>query len=239
MSLVFNENLFLMILFWLLSYLLTIWLISCLFPAMPVTQTKGEHKSKAKWLPNLRRCQKLAFQSRCWCEYLVLMMTAILSQWVILPVAAAGGEESIQNVATFSDEMIVGVSLIAAMVVGTGWQMIKSRLIESGITALVVMVSLLHLMIGVDELLVLASGVGYLTIFSALYLLPVPMLKELRAPLYWFLTVYTMLMLFSFFANHPWAMKDGMVQWLRLLSKTAEVVLLVLLIANWRQHKTN
>lgn len=232
-----NNPLFVMIPFWLASYLLTIWLISCLFPAMPVTNTKTRFNNKANQWLNVRQNRQPTFQYRRWREYLVLIMTTILLQWVVLPVAASGGEESIQSAATFSNEMIIGVSLTAAMVVGTGWHMIKSRWIESAIAGLVVMTSLLHLMIGVDALLILASGVGYLTIFSALYLLPVPMLKELRAPLYWFLTVYTMLMVFSFFASHPWGMKDGSLEWLRLLSNITQVILLVLLIVNWRQQK--
>jgi len=40
-------NLIFMLLFWLGSYLLTIWLMSCLFPATPVSQQKKRIKSKS------------------------------------------------------------------------------------------------------------------------------------------------------------------------------------------------
>ena len=165
------------------------------------------------------------------------ILTTILSFLIILPVAAHGEEETVA--ATFSDSMILGTSLVAAVVVGLvlmAWPAIQLRSIQLVIAALVVMTAIVHLMAGVDAPLLLANGVGYVAILAALYLLPVNFLKGLRTPLYWLLIAYTVITIISFFAIHPWGIEDGSLDWLGLVTKAAEVVLIALVLVDWRQQ---
>ena len=164
-------------------------------------------------------------------------LTAILSLLIVLPVAAHGDEETVA--ATFSDGMILATSLIAAVVVGLvlmAWPAMQLRPIQLVIAALVVMTAIVHLMAGADAPLLLANGVGYLAILAALYLLPVNFFKSLRVPLYWLLIAYTVITIISFFAIHPGGMEDGSLDWLGLITKAAEVVLIALVFVDWRQH---
>ncbi len=167
------------------------------------------------------------------------IMTAILSLLIILPVAAHGGEEEAAAASAFSDSMILGISLIAAVVVGIAlmaWPAIELRPIQLLISALVVMTAVVHLMAGVDAPLLLANGVGYLAILAALYLLPVNFLKGLRTPLSWLLIAYTLITIISFFVIHPLGIEDGSLDWLGLVTKAVEVVLIALLLIDWRQQ---
>ena len=165
------------------------------------------------------------------------ILTVILSLLIVLPVAAHGDEETVA--ATFSDGMILGTSLAAAVVVGLGlmaWSAIQLRSIQLVIAALVVMTAVVHLMAGADAPLLLANGVGYLAILAVLYLLPVNFFKGLRVPLYWLLIAYTVITIISFFVIHPGGMEDGSLDWLGLITKAAEVILVVLVLVDWRQH---
>ena len=167
------------------------------------------------------------------------IITAILSLLIVLPVAAHGGEEE-AAAAGFSDGMILVISLVAAVVVGLGlmaWSAIQLRPIQLLIAALVVLTAVVHLMVGVEAPLLLANGVGYLAILAALYLLPVNFFKGLRVPLYWLLIAYTLITIISFFVIHPGGMEDGSLDWLGLVTKAAEVVLVVLVFVDWRQHR--
>ena len=168
------------------------------------------------------------------------ILTVILSLLIILPVAAHGDEESAAT--TFSDGTILTISLIAAVVVGVAFMAlpaIKLRPIQIAIAALVVMSAIVHLMAGADAPLLLVNGLGYVAILAALYLLPVKLFKDLRVPLYWLLIAYTVITIISFFVIHPWGMADGSLDWLGLVTKAAEVVLIALVLVDWRQHRQN
>lgn len=168
------------------------------------------------------------------------IMTAILSLLIILPVAAHGGEEEAAAASAFSDSMILGISLIAAVVVGIAlmaWPAIQLRPIQLLISALVVMTAIVHLMVGIDAPLLLANGVGYVAILAALYLLPVKLFKGLRTPLSWLLIAYTIITIISFFVIHPGGIEDGSLDWLGLVTKAVEVVLIALLFLDWRQQR--
>ena len=159
-------------------------------------------------------------------------LTAILSLLIVLPVAAHGDEETVA--ATFSDGMILGISLVAAVVAGVVLR--KLGAIQRVIAALVVMTAVVHLMVGIEAPLLLANGVGYLAILAVLYLLPVNFRGGLRVPLYWLLIAYTLITIISFFVFHPGGMEDGSLDWLGLVTKAAEVILVVLVLVDWRQH---
>ncbi|MGB0389438.1 MAG: hypothetical protein ACPGWR_31855 [Ardenticatenaceae bacterium] len=162
------------------------------------------------------------------------ILTAILLLLIVLPVAAHGDEETVA--ATFSDGMILTVSLIAAVVAGVGLRAIKLRAIQLAIAALVVMTAIVHLMAGVDAPLLLANGLGYVAILAALYLLPIKLFKDLRVPLYWLLIAYTVITIISFFVIHPWGIEDGSLSFFGLVTKAAEVLLIALLLVDWRQQ---
>ena len=170
------------------------------------------------------------------------ILTTILSLLIVLPVAAHGDEETVA--ATFSDGVILGTSLVAAVVAGVGWR--KLRPIQRAIAALVVMTGIVHLMAGVDdEVLLLLNGLGYPIILAAIYFMPTQPFrgmffkpfKSFKGILYWLLIAYTAMTIISFFAIHPWGISDGSLDWLGLVTKMAEVVLVALVLVDWWQHR--
>lgn len=174
------------------------------------------------------------------------VLTAILSLLIVLPVAAHGDEES--AAATFTDETILTVSLITAVVVGLAFVIlpaIKLRPIQLGIAALVVMTAVVHLMAGVDEFILLLNGLGYPVILAAIYFMPIRPFKDIffkpfksfKGILYWLLIGYTTITIASFFVIHPWGIEDGALDWLGVVTKAAEVVLIALVLVDWWQHR--
>ena len=164
------------------------------------------------------------------------ILTAILSFLIIWSVPPHGGEDEVA--AAFSDGMILTTSLMAAVVVGVGLRTIKLRPVQMAIAALVIMTGIVHLMSGVDdELLLLLNGLGYVAILAALHLLPMSLFKSLRVPLYGLLIAYTLITIISFFAIHPWGIANGELDWLGLVTKAAEVVLVALVLVDWWQHR--
>ena len=170
------------------------------------------------------------------------ILTTILSFLIILPVAAHGEEETVA--ATFSDSIILGTSLVAAVVAGVGLR--KLGPIQRAIAALVVMTGIVHLMAGVDdEVLLLLNGLGYPIILAAVYFMPTQPFKGMfftpfksfKGILYWLLIGYTTITVISFFLIHPWGIANGQLDWLGLVTKAAEVVLVVLVLVDWRQHR--
>ena len=162
------------------------------------------------------------------------ILTAILSFLIIWSVPPHGGEDEVA--AAFSDGMILTTSLMAAVVVGVGLRTIKLRPVQMAIAALVIMTAIVHLMSGVDdELLLLLNGLGYVAILAALHLLSMSLFKGLRVPLYGLLIAYTLITIISFFAIHPWGIANGELDWLGLVTKAAEVVLVALVLVDWRQ----
>lgn len=177
------------------------------------------------------------------------VLTVILSLLIVLPVAAHGDEES--AAATFSNETTLTVSLLAAVVLGVAFvalPSIKLRLIQIAIAALVVMTAVVHLMVGIDdEFILLLNGLGYPVILAAVYFMPTQPFKGMffkpfksfKGILYWVLIGYTALTVISFFVIHPWGIADGAIDWLGLVTKAAEVVLVALVLVDWWQHRQN
>jgi len=167
------------------------------------------------------------------------VLTVILSLLIVYPVAAHGGEES--TAATFGGGTTLTVSLIAAVVLGVAFAAlpaIKLRPIQIAIAALVVMTAVVHLMAGIDDdVLLLLNGLGYPIILAALYWQPFKPFKSFKGILYWLLIGYTTITIISFFVIHPWGIADGSLDWIGLVTKAAEVVLVALVLVDWWQHR--
>jgi cobalt/nickel transport system ATP-binding protein len=88
---------------------------------------------------------------------------------------------------------------------------------------------------GATEYLLYLNGVGYLVLLILLYFAPLGPLELYRRWLYGVLAVYILITIIGYFVVHPWGMHGDALDTLGLLTKAVELVLLGLLMVDYRR----
>ena len=164
------------------------------------------------------------------------VLAGFLSFMTILPVLAHDGEEEIAI--TLSGRITLTIAVVAAMVLVAvlvrlpGIQLSRR---QYSIIGLVVTTAVIHLLIGLNDVILLLNGLGYLSLLSAIYLVPASAIKNIRLLLYGGLTGYIIITILLFFVSHPWGFDGNSIDRLGLVTKAIEVILVSLVILDWRQ----
>jgi hypothetical protein len=92
-------------------------------------------------------------------------------------------------------------------------------------------------LVGLNEVILLLNGLGYLALITATYLLP--QFKAFRGKLLWVILGYTIVTIVLYFVSHPWAYDHGSLDRLGVATKAVEVALVGLLFVDlWQSRQT-
>ena len=171
---------------------------------------------------------------------------SILFLLSVMPAIAHGGDEESRAEAVASSvefaltgRTILGIAVAASIVVAMGLVLVNSRLnlgqIQYGVIGLAIITAVIHLLVGLNELILLLNGLGYLALIAAIYLLPP--FRGMRGPLTWVLIGYTNITIVLYFASHPWGYEHGSLDRLGLVTKAIEIALAGLVFVDWWQRR--
>lgn len=164
----------------------------------------------------------------------------------VIPALAHGGDEEGGAEAaasstgfTLTGSTILGIAVVASIVVAIGLVTVKSSLnlrqVQFGVIGLATMTAVIHLLIGLNEFILLLNGLGYLALIAGIYLLPP--FKGFRGPLTWVLIGYTIVTIVLYFVSHPWGYEHGSLDRLGLVTKAIEIALAGLVLVEWWQRQ--
>lgn len=161
--------------------------------------------------------------------------STLLFAVVVAPALAQGGQ-----VATF--RLTTTIRLVISLLAAGGtvyvlWSQIKERLdgLHLTIIGLTVLMAMLHMLSGANDLLLYLNGAGYMALLTALYFLPLGALEPQRKWLYGLLIGYTLLTIGLYFAAHPWGMHAGEFDLLGWTTKLVEMGLVLGLLVDARR----
>ncbi len=162
-----------------------------------------------------------------------IILIGLLFLVSVMPALAHGGDEeggaeaasSAGFALTGSTVLGIAVTLGLAATIGlvsTG-SSLNLRRVQVGIIGLATTTAVVHILMGLNELILLLNGIGYLTLITATYL--VPALRSTRGTLIWLLLGYTLLTITLYFVSHPWGYEHGALDLVGLTTKAVEVAL--------------
>ena len=108
----------------------------------------------------------------------------------------------------------------------------KSRL-ESALIALILTTGVAHILVGIADLILLLNGLGYFFFAAATLLVPNAYKLHLRL----MLVGYTVLTIVLYFASHPWGYSHGAFDYLGVITKLVEFLILLIVYLSAKETK--
>ena len=174
------------------------------------------------------------------------ILLSILFLLSVIPTLADGGHddsgvETVGRVGfALTGSTILGLAMAASIVMVIGLVAAKSSLnfrqVQYGVVGLATITAIIHLLLGLNEFILLLNGLGYLALIAAIYLLPP--FRAFQGVLIWVLIGYTAVTIILYFVSHPWGYEHGgSLDRLGLITKAVEFALAGLVFVDWWQRR--
>ena len=98
------------------------------------------------------------------------------------------------------------------------------------IGGLTLFTAVVHILVGASNDILVLNGLGYLFLLVLIYVIPADPIVKHRKQLRWLLAGYAGLTIILYFIVHPWGYVDGSLDWLGLMVKAVELVLIGVII---------
>jgi hypothetical protein len=158
------------------------------------------------------------------------LLSGFLLIIMVLPAAAHDGDNHAGFSLSGKLAILITFSLVFLTLLVIWFKVGKGlRLSQYSIIGLAVATAVIHLLEGINSLLLALNGVGYLALLAALYAPKPDVLIKFHKQLYWGVIGYTMLTIILFFMIHTWGMEADAFDKLGLGTKVIELLLVGLM----------
>lgn len=142
--------------------------------------------------------------------------------------ADGGGHKEI-----LPDETIIGISLVSSIITYFFIAKISGHELSNQkrlISSLIVFTTIVHAILGTEDLKLLLGAVGFLGFGCFLYILKLPLIEENKTNFRYLLAAYTFAIIIFYIYLHPDLTKNGEYDILGLITKLSEIGIIGLVI---------